>query len=163
MKRLLAAVLGVLFVLVVVGGVILFLQSRDDAEVASPTAPSGPGEVVPGRCPASPALVPRDERPLSRDQLLHAVALGNVVLAYEGERPPGALRELQRELTGRYDAELGAAGQAVMLARQRDTDGVLAIAWRHRLTVASPQDARLRAFAEAWLGEGAQRPCRDTA
>lgn len=163
MRRLLAAVLGALFVLVVVGGVIFFLQSRDDAEVASPTAPSGPGELVPGRCPASPARVRRDERPLSRDQLLHAVALGNVVLAYDGERPPGALRELQRELTGRYDAELGAAGQAVILARQRGTDGILAIAWRHRLTVASPDDSRLRAFAEAWLGEGSPRPCRESA
>jgi hypothetical protein len=163
MRRLLAAVLGVLFVLVVVGGVIVFLQSRDDAEVASPASTAGPGQAVPGRCPASPALVPRDERPLSRDQLLHAVALGNVVLAYDGERPPGALRELQRELTGRYDAELGAAGLAVILARQRGTDGVLAVAWRHRLTVASPTDSRLREFAEAWLGEGAPRPCRDSA
>lgn len=163
MRRLLAAVLGVVFVLVVVGGVILFVQSRDDAEVASPSGPSGPGEVVPGRCPASPAPVRRDQRPLSSDQLLHAVALGNVVLAYDGERPPAGLRELQELLTGRYDAELGAAGQAVILARRPGTDGVLALAWRHRLAVASPDDERLRAFAEAWLGEGAPRPCRDTA
>jgi hypothetical protein len=163
MRRLLAAVLGALFVLVVVGGVILFLQSRDDAEVATPAGQPGPGEAVPGRCANSPGLVPRDARPLSRDQLLHAVALGNVVLAYDSKRPPGALRELQRELTGRYDAELGAAGLAVILARQRGTDGILAVAWRRRLTVASPADSRLREFAEAWLGEGAPRPCRESA
>ena len=163
MRRLLAAVLGALLVLVVVGGAILLLQSRDDAEVAPPAGAAGPGERVAGRCPGAPALVPRDARRLSRDQLLHAVALGNVVLAYDSERPPGALRELQRELTGRYDAELGAAGLAVILARQRGSDGVVALAWHRRLRVASPQDTRLREFAEAWLGEGAPRPCRDSA
>ena len=160
MRRVLAGLLGALLVLAVVGGAILLLQSRDDAEVA---APSGPGEAVPGRCPARPALVPRDARRLSRDQLLHAVALGNVVLAYGGARPPAALRKLQRELTGPYDAEVAAAGLAVILARQPGTDGIVAVAWRHRLGARTPGDARLREFAEAWLGEGAPRPCRDGA
>jgi hypothetical protein len=163
MKRVLAVVLGALLVLVVVGGAILLLQSRDDAEVSPPKAPTGPGETVAGRCPSDPALLPRDARRLTRDQLLHAVALGNVVLAYDKPRPPAPLLELQRELTGRYDAELGAAGQAVILARQRGSKGVVARAWRHQLTVASPADDRLREFAEAWLGEGAPRPCRDSA
>jgi Protein of unknown function (DUF3105) len=163
MRRLAAVVLGALLVLVVVGGAILLLQSRDDAEVAPPAARSGPGEAVAGRCPADPALVQRDARRLTRDQLLHAVARGNVVLAYDSARPPAPLLELQRELTGRYDAELGAAGQAVILARQRGSKGVVALAWRHRLTVESPGDDRLREFAEAWLGEGAPRPCRDSA
>lgn len=160
MRRVLAGLLGALLVLAVVGGAILLLQSRDDAEVA---APAGPGEAVPGRCPARPALVPRDARRLSRDQLLHAVALGNVVLAYGGERPPAALRELQDELTGPYDAEVAAAGLAVILARQRGTDGIVAVAWRHRLRVRTSGDTRLPAFAEAWLGEGAPRPCRESA
>ncbi|HYM58206.1 MAG TPA: DUF3105 domain-containing protein [Solirubrobacteraceae bacterium] len=160
MGRVLAGLLGTLLVLAVLGGAILLLQSRDNAEVA---APSGPGEAVPGRCPAHPALVPRDARPLSRDQLLHAVALGNVVLAYGGERPPAALRELQDELSGRYDAEVAAAGLAVILARQQGTDGVVAVAWRHRLRVPTPGDTRLREFAEAWLGDGAPRPCRESA
>jgi hypothetical protein len=160
MRRVLAGLLGVLLVLAIVGAAILALQSRDDAEVA---APSGPGEAVPGRCPAHTAPVRRDARRLTRDQLLHAVALGNVVLAYGGERPPAALRELQAELTGPYDAEVAAAGLAVILARQRGTDGVTAVAWRHRLQVPTPADERLREFAEAWLGEGAPRPCRDSA
>lgn len=163
MRRLLAALLGALLVLVIVGGAILLLQSRDAAEVAPPAAATGPGQPVPGHCPVNPALVAHDARRLSRDQLLQAVALGNVVLAYDADRPPGALLELQRELTGRYDAELGAAGLAVILARQRGPKGVVALSWRHRLTVASPADVRLRDFAEAWLGDGAPRPCRDTA
>ena len=55
-------------------------------------------------------------RPLSGDQIRRRSAQGNVVLRYPGSRPPAALRELQDELTGPYDAEIAAAGQAVILA-----------------------------------------------
>ena len=73
----------------------------------------------------------RDARPLSEDQIRHSLALGNVVLRYAGSRPPAALRELQDELTGPFDAEIAAAGQAVVLAGGGKT--VEALAWGRRL------------------------------
>ena len=78
---------------------------------------AGPGEKVEARCPDEPAGVTRDGRPLSDDQIRQALSLGNVVLRYRGPKPPAALRELQDELTGPFDAEIAAAGQAVILAR----------------------------------------------
>jgi hypothetical protein len=101
--------------------------------------------------------VTRDSRPLSDDQIRQALSLGNVVLRYRGSKPPAALRELQDELTGPFDAEIAAAGQAVILAGGGKT--VEALAWGHRLRGRSPGDQQLRAFAEAWLGEGAPKPC----
>ena len=113
-----AALLGGLLVVAValaavVGGVVL-LQSRDDADVGGG---GGPGEKVAARCPDAPAGVTRDARRLSEDQIRQALSLGNVVLRYRGARPPAPLRELQDELTGPFDAEIAAAGQAVVLAR----------------------------------------------
>ena len=60
----------------------LLLQSRDDAGVEKA---AGPGERVAARCPDAtrpPSRVTR--RPLTRDQLQPALALGNVVLRYGG-------------------------------------------------------------------------------
>ena len=84
----------------------------------------------------------RDARPLSEDQIRQALSLGNVVLRYPGAEPPAALRELQDELTGPFDAEIAAAGQAVILARGGTS--VEALAWGHRLRAASPDDPQLR-------------------
>ena len=81
-----------------------------------------------------------------------------MVLRYRGTRPPAALNQLQDELTGPYDAEIAAAGQAVILAPGAGS-GVEALAWGRRLRSNSAQDDQLREFTEAWLGEGSPEPC----
>ncbi len=164
---------ALLAVLVAGGGVaarVLFFTARDDAEV---TAATGPGQAFEDRCarhgdpagearssrpPTSgthrPALIRRDGGPVSDDELLHALELGNVVLAYDAPRPPAALRALQEELAGPFDAEVAAAGQAVVLARRADAGGTVALAWGRAQRASGPGDPRLRAFAEHWLGRG---------
>ena len=154
MRRVLGGLAIVVLSLAAVIGVVLVLQSRDDAEVGSA---DGPGERVEARCPEERAGITRDSRPLSEDQIRQATAQGNVVLRYSGSRPPAALRELQDELTGPFDAEIAAAGQAVILAGGGQT--VEALAWGLRLRARTPDDPALRTFAEAWLGQGAPEPC----
>ena len=156
MRRILGGLLIVVLSLAAVIAVVLVLQSRDDAEVGSG---GGPGEKVAARCPDQPAGVTRDARPLSEDQIRHSLALGNVVLRYAGGRPPAALRELQDELTGPFDAEIAAAGQAVD-ARGRRQDASRRWPGAAGSRRARPGDPALRTFAEAWLGEGAPEPCR---
>jgi hypothetical protein len=155
-RRLLVGLVVVVLAAAGVAGVVLLLQSRDDAEVRDA---AGPGERVEARCPESEAPITHDMRPLTSDQLRHALALGNVVLRYGGTRPPAALRSLQDQLTGPFDAEIAAAGQAVILAPGVPT-GVEALAWGRRQRARSPSDPLLREFTEAWLGEGAPQPCQ---
>lgn len=169
MRRALVAVVGAVVLLAGLAGLVLAFSARDDAGLSA-RAPAGPGELQPDRGaehgpaavdtggtpptsgPHRPVNVTRDRRALSADQLLHALERGNVVLLYDGARPPAALRALQEELTGPFDAELAAAGQAVILARR---DGpVTALAWRRLLEASGPGDPLLREFAEAWLGRG---------
>jgi hypothetical protein len=153
--RLLGGLLVVVLAAAGIAAVVLLLQSRDDAGVSGT---AGPGERVADRCPPRRAPVTRDRRRLSRAQVQTALAAGNVVIFYGGPRPPGALVTLQRDLTGPFDAEIAAAGQAVVLGRG-PASGYEARAWGRRLTAASPRAGRLREFAEAWLGEGAPEPC----
>ena len=155
MRRAVGWLLAFLIGLAAVGGGVLLLQSRDDAGVEKA---AGPGERVEARCPAKPVTFAHDKRALSDDQLRQALAVGNVVLRYRGTRPPPALEQLQEELTGPYDAEIAAAGQAVILAPGADS-GVEALAWGRRLRSKSAQDSQLREFTEAWLGEGSPKPC----
>jgi hypothetical protein len=96
----------------------------------------------------------RDRRRLSRAQIQTALAQGNVVITYRGAAPAASLRRLQRDLAGPFDAEIAAAGQAVILAPAAASE---ARAWGRRLAGASP--AEMRDFAEAWLGRGAPEPC----
>jgi hypothetical protein len=156
MRRFLVGVVVAVLAVAGVGGAVLLLQSRDDAGVGGA---SGPGAKVAARCPQRPAAIAHDARRLTSDQLLHALALGNVVLRYHGARPPRPLRRLQDQLTGPYDAEIAAAGQAVILAPGASL-GVEALAWGRRQRAGSASDPRLREFAEAWLGEGAPKPCQ---
>jgi hypothetical protein len=156
-RRFLGGLLVLVIALAAVAGAVLLLQSRDDAGVEKT---AGPGERVTDRCPARPAPVAHDRRPLTRDQLETALAAGNVVILYAG-RPLVELRRLQRDYTGgAFDAEIAAAGQAVILAESRDLPaGYEARAWGRRLVVEFGQEPELRAFAEAWLGEGSPKPC----
>ena len=154
MRRLLGGLLIVVVSLAAVVAVVLVLKSRVDADVGSAC---GPGETFEARCPDERAGITRDARPLSENQIRQATSLGNVVLRYPGARPPAALRELQDELTGPFDAEIAAAGQAVILAG--GGQGIEALAWGRRQRARTPDDPALRTFAEAWLGEGAPEPC----
>jgi hypothetical protein len=147
---------------------ILILAARDSSQVDS--ARSGPGTLEPDRgsargtaAPASPADRPptsgphrpepvqADRTALSDDQILEALALGNVVIAYEGEAPAA----VQEQVSGAFDPELAAAGQAVILAERPGVGAPQALAWRRRLVADGPRDPRLQEFAEAWLGQGA--------
>jgi hypothetical protein len=156
-RGLLGWLLVFVLALAAVGGGLLLLQSRDDAEVGG--APTGPGERVTDRCPARTAPVTRDRRKLSRDQIQTALARGNVVIAY-AERPAPELRRLQRDSTGgAFDAEIAAAGQAVILAENGVRSGYEARAWGRRLAVDPAEIEQLQEFTDAWLGEGAPKPC----
>jgi hypothetical protein len=157
-------------VLVAVAGLIvlaLIFNARDDPEVAQ--APAGPGELQPDRGsghdgpaqvtdewptsgPHRDELVTRDRRRLTDDQILHALELGNVVILYD--TPDPALERLQDEVAGPFDAEVAAAGQAVILARRDGAGPATALAWRRVYQADDPNDPGLREFAEAWLGRG---------
>ena len=157
-------------VLVAVAGLIALavaFNARDDPEVAS--APAGPGELQPDRGsghdaaakvtdefptsgPHREELVTRDRRRLTDDQILHALELGNVVILYDG--PPTTAARVQEEVVGPFDAEVAAAGQAVILARREGAGPATALAWRHVYRAEDPSDPGLSEFAEAWLGRG---------
>lgn len=121
----------------------------------APRTPVSPPGKPPTSGPHRPVAVTRDAAPLSEDQLLQALELGNVVIAYDAPEPPAALRELQRDVAGEFTPELADAGQAVILDRRPGVNGPVALAWRRRLVASSPTDPQLRAFAEAWLALGA--------
>ena len=169
MARAVAVALGAVVLLAGVFGLIALFNSRDDAGVERSTGPGteepdrgakhGPagdraGADPPTSGPHRPDLVSRDARALSDDQILHALELGAVVLAYPGAEPPQELEALQESVAGPFDAELAAAGQAVILARVPGVDGVQALAWRHRLKARGASDPALREFADYWLGRG---------
>jgi Protein of unknown function (DUF3105) len=161
LRRIVPAIVAAALALI---GLVLFLGARDDAEVAPAKGPgelradrgaahNGPARPEGDEPPTSgthrPELVSRDRRELTDDQLIHALELGNVVIVSERIGPE--LAAVQREVAGPFDAEIAAAGQAVILARG---DGpTTALAWRRLLRSDDP--AELQAFAEAWLASGA--------
>ncbi len=105
--------------------------------------------------PHVPEQVRADQRPINNDQLLQALEEGNVVVMYGTGTPPPGLVAFQRSVAGPFTPALAAAGQAVILARRRNTTGVVGLAWAHLVRVSSPNDALLRDFAQYWLGRGA--------
>ena len=173
MRRALPVLIGVAVVVAGLIALLSYFQGRDDAGVAGAPGVQGPGALEadrgaahrPGaaageRAVPPPTSGPHEERNVTSERdvddaaLLHALELGDVVIAYPNARPPAALRALQREVSGAFDAELAAAGQMVVLVRRPGLDGVHALAWRRRLEASDAQDRRLRDFAEAWLGQG---------
>jgi hypothetical protein len=163
--------------LVAVGAIIAlsgFFAGQDQAGISG--APVGPGQAFrdlgdrhlapgaphpaynstpPTSGPHLRAPVTRDAAPLSDDQLLTALAAGDVVLAYATRTPPAGLAQLARAVASPFTAALAASGQAVVLGRRSDVSGVVALAWAHLLRAAGPQDPRLLRFAQVWLGRGA--------
>jgi len=154
-RRLLGALLVVVVGLATVVGAVVLLQSRDDAEVGSAT---GPGEAVEDKCPERTERIARDRRPLTDAQRRTALAQGNVIISY-AVRAPVELRRLQRVVAGPFDAEIAAAGQAVILDAGGLPMGYEARAWGRRMQVGTQEAAQLQDFAEAWLGKGAPEPC----
>ena len=170
MPRLLLVVVVVVVACAALAGLVLALGARDESQVAG--APAGPGELQPdrgaahdgpaqvpaGELPTSgthqPDLVTRDRRRLTDDQIIHALELGNVVLLYDAPDPGTALEAVQEEVAGPFDAELAAAGQAIVLARRTSAGAVTALAWRRMLQSPDSADPRVREFAETWLGAG---------
>lgn len=108
-----------------------------------------------------PTPVPADGLALSDDQILTAIAAGDVVLIYGGAAPPPGLAALARETGGRFTRALAAAGQAVILARLPRVPGIIAVAWTRMLPLAGTtrvtpaRDGALKQFIDSWLGWGA--------
>jgi hypothetical protein len=157
LRRLGVVAAGVFIAVVGLVALALAFGARDDPEVAAPQA--GPGELQPaegGEWPTSgehaEELVTRDRRRLTDDQILTALELGNVVILYDAPDPGTHLLRLQEEVAGPFDAEIAAAGQAVILARRAGAGPATALAWRRVLQTPDSGDPALRDFAEAWLG-----------
>jgi hypothetical protein len=102
-----------------------------------------------------PAAVTHDEVALTDDQLLSALQVGDVVIVYGGRRPPAGLESFARSAAPPVTPALAATGDAVILAPRPGTAGIVALAWAHRLQVASPSDPALNQFVGYWLGRGA--------
>jgi hypothetical protein len=99
--------------------------------------------------------VTADGLELNDDQVLQALALGNVVLFYSSASPPPGLEALANSVAGSFSPSLAASGEAVILARRPGIPGVVAAAWTHLVQVSRVDDPLLRAFAQYWLGRGA--------
>jgi Protein of unknown function (DUF3105) len=107
--------------------------------------------------PHLPEAVGRDRAQLNDDQLLQALAAGDVVFMYGTRPPPAGLAAVADAVAPPFTSALAASGQAVILAYRPGTAGVIALAWTHMLRVGSAADPSLRAFAQFWLGRGAPR------
>lgn len=153
-----------------------FFQGRDNASLSG--GAGGPGKhfrdlgdasLAPGQLhpaydsnpptsgPHALSAVTRDWVPLDDDQLLSALAVGDVVITYGTARPPDALVSLARSVAGPFTPALAATGQAVILSPDPHTHGFVGLAWTHILRVARSGDSRLSQFASYWLGRGAPR------
>ena len=179
MSRLLERVLIVIVSLAISIGVIALLSGgllagRDTPGVAG-TA-SGPGVAYrdqgdtllrPGQMrpvydsdpptsgPHLPAPVTRNGAQLSDDELLQALASGDVVLLYGSRTPPSGLSSVAGSMAPPFTPALAASGQAVVLGRRPGTAGIVALAWAHAQRVSVATDPALRTFVQFWLGRGA--------
>lgn len=151
-----------------------FFQTRDTGQLSGSAAGPGrhfrnmgdpllsPGQLRPPYDSSPPTSGPhflepvtRDRAPLSEDQLLTALALGDVVIQYGSRTPPTALVALAGSVAGRFTPALAATGQAVILSRAPGTPGFLGLAWTHMIRVRTASDPRLASFTTYWLGRGA--------
>ena len=165
---------GVLLGVAALVGVIDLLTTRDRSTLR---APSGPGVQQPdlGNSPAAPgtasslagaapptsgahSVVPvrRDGVRLSADQVLSALALGDVVLVYRNTSAERGLRGLAKAMAAPFSPGLAAAGDAVVLDHDPHYSGVTALAWRHVLHTRGEADPALGDFVSYWLGLGAR-------
>jgi hypothetical protein len=81
-------------------------------------------------------------------------AEAQLVLLFSDERLTSDLRELAERTAGKPDPALEAAGQAVLLDRRPNMKvPVTAVTSKRLLQAAAPDDAKLQAFIEFWLGK----------
>jgi uncharacterized protein DUF3105 len=151
-----------------------FFAGRDQAGVAG--GATGPGQaftdlghraLAPGQPrprynsdpPTSGAHIPtaltRDQAQLTDDELLSALQVGDIVIAYGTRRPPAGLEQFARSVAPMFTPALAGTGDAVVLAQRPGTTGIVALAWAHLDRVAGPSDPALRDFVGFWLGRGA--------
>jgi hypothetical protein len=151
-----------------------FFQSRDNGALAGES--SGPGihfrDLGDTLLPASQLRPAYDSNPptsgahvlsavthdwvrLDDDQLLSALAVGDVVIMYGTARPPRTLITLARSVAGPFTPALAATGQAVILSPSPHVRGFIGLAWTHVLRIPRASDPRLSQFASYWLGRGA--------
>ncbi len=161
MRRLIPVLVGLVLVAGGIYGLLTIFTNRDSGELSSPAAVQGPGTLEGedgGGTP--PTAGPPGTGSLTREidvpepVLLHALEIGDVAFAYDAAKPPPALVQLRDDITGPFDPELAAAGQMAFLVRVEGVKGIQALAWRRRYQASGPEDPRLRAFVEAWLGKG---------
>jgi hypothetical protein len=166
---------GTVVVLVLLGlagvvAAILFFSSRDQSKITQTGVPGvllldqgdkhlrAPRPVKyattpPASGPHVVKAIRRDGELIDADQLLSALELGNVVIVYPGHgAPPPFLRAVQNTDSGPLDPALLQTGNQVVLARYRGVRRIAAMAWRHWYVATSPQDPRLQAFTDYWLG-----------
>src|SRR6202012_721523 len=105
--------------------------------------------------PHNPVNVTRDRATISDDQLLQALQVGDVVLMYGTRKPPPGLVGLAAQEGPPFTPGLAAAGGAVILAHPAGIPGGVARAWAPMRRATGPNDPRLPAFIEYWLGRGA--------
>jgi Protein of unknown function (DUF3105) len=106
-----------------------------------PQTPASPPAQPPTSGPHRPEPIEKDQTELSDDQILEALHLGNIVVAYEDDPPT----DLQQD---EFSPDLAAAGQAVILDHRPGIGPTTALAWRRRST------ERLSEFIDAYLGQG---------
>lgn len=153
-----------------------FFTSRDEGALSGTPAIAGqrfrdlgdasltPGQPAPrydSNPPTSgahlPAQVTMDQAALDDDQLLSALATGDVVLLYGTSAPPPGLTTLAAALAPPFTPALALTGGALILARRPGTSGLIGLAWAHMIRVPAASDPRLREFAGFWLGRGEPR------
>jgi hypothetical protein len=135
MRKLAGTLLAVAIAVVGVIGLIAFFNGRDESTTGGEGNQPAPG-------------VQRAAGGTLLEQ-------GNVVLRYSDRSFTAALETLASDLGAPDSPELRAAGQAVVLRRDPQAGGVVAEAFEHTLTVATPSDPQLQAFIERWLGQTA--------
>lgn len=128
-----------------------------DATLAPGAQPPRYDSEPPTSGPHVSAATRRDATVLSDNQLLQALALGDVVVMYGSRTPPAGLRSLAASLSAPFTPALAAAGEAVILAHRPGTTGLLGLAWTRLVHVRSAADQQLRSFILFWLGRGAPR------
>ena len=169
----------VLVSLAIAVGVIALLSGglaggRDDPGLSSSGSAHGPGTVYrdqgnallaagakrprydsdpPSSGAHRPATISANNEKISDDQLLQALALGNVVFLYSTPQPPIGLKAIADSVSPPFTPALARSGQAVILARRPGLTKVTAVAWTRVLR--SDDGSALREFASQWLGHGA--------
>jgi Protein of unknown function (DUF3105) len=104
-----------------------------------------------------PEAVTRNEASLNDDQLLQALQVGNVVIAYGSRQPPLGLTAFARSAAPAFTPALAAAGDTLILAHRPGTSGLVGLAWAHLIRVQTASDPALAQFVAFWLGRGAPR------